>query len=133
MSVGVVLCMIVRDESAVLARCLDSVLPVVDAACLCDTGSVDGTPELAEALLSATDLPYEVHRHEWVDFGANRDRHANIGEGTIGVDGLAPLVGHPRVRDLPLLLEVPGDGDGPRASDVTDATRLLEAGVALYS
>ncbi|HET9017773.1 MAG TPA: glycosyltransferase [Thermomicrobiaceae bacterium] len=74
MSTCVVLCMIVRDESAVLARCLDSVLPVVDAACLCDTGSVDGTPELAEALLSATDLPYEVHRHEWVDFGANRTR-----------------------------------------------------------
>jgi deoxyribonuclease-4 len=68
-----------------------------------------------------------------VDFGANRDRHANIGEGTIGVEGLAPLVGHPRVRDLPLLLEVPGDGDGPRASDVVDATRLVEAGVALYS
>lgn len=68
-----------------------------------------------------------------VDFGANRDRHANLGEGTIGVDGLAPLVGHPRVRDLPLLLEVPGEGDGPRASDVLDATRLWQAGVALYA
>jgi hypothetical protein len=37
------------------------------------------------------------------------------------------------VRDLPLLLEVPGEGDGPRASDVVDARRLVEAGVALYS
>jgi deoxyribonuclease IV len=68
-----------------------------------------------------------------VELGANRDRHANLGEGTIGFGGLEPLVGHPSVRDLPLLLEVPGEGDGPRASDVVDARRLVEAGVALYS
>ena len=56
-----------------------------------------------------------------IELGGNRDRHANIGEGTIGAKGLAPLVGHPRIRDLPLLLEVPGEGDGPRAKDVGDA------------
>ncbi len=68
-----------------------------------------------------------------MDLGANRDRHANLGEGTIGFSGLAPLVGHPLVRDLPLVLEVPGEGDGPRASDVADAERLVAMGVALYS
>lgn len=65
-------------------------------------------------------------------FGSNRDRHANIGEGEIGAAGLAPLVGHPRVRDLPLLLEVPGDGGGPRGEDVAAARAVVEAGVALY-
>ncbi|MDE3064243.1 MAG: deoxyribonuclease IV, partial [Acidobacteriota bacterium] len=67
-----------------------------------------------------------------IELGANRDRHANIGEGTIGAKGLAPLVGHPKVRDLPLLLEVPGVGDGPRAEDVAAARRVVTAGVALY-
>ncbi|MCU1363075.1 MAG: putative endonuclease 4, partial [Acidimicrobiaceae bacterium] len=67
-----------------------------------------------------------------IDFGGNRDRHANIGEGTIGEKGLAPLVGHPRLRDLPLLLEVPGDGDGPRAIDVAIGKRVVDAGIALY-
>ncbi|MGH9020172.1 MAG: deoxyribonuclease IV [Acidimicrobiales bacterium] len=67
-----------------------------------------------------------------IELGGNRDRHANIGEGTIGPAGLAALVGHPRVRDLPLLLEVPGDGEGPRAQDVTIGQRVVAAGVALY-
>ena len=67
-----------------------------------------------------------------VELGANRDRHANIGEGTIGAEGLAALVGHPSVRALPLLLEVPGDGDGPRAIDVAAARDVVHAGIALY-
>ena len=68
-----------------------------------------------------------------IELGGNRDRHANLDEGTIGLAGLAPLVGHPAVRNLPLLLEVPGDGDGPRARDVAQARELVTAGVALYS
>jgi deoxyribonuclease-4 len=67
-----------------------------------------------------------------IELGGNRDRHANIGDGTIGAAGLAPLVGHPKVRDLPLLLEVPGDGGGPRAEDVVAARAVVTAGVALY-
>ena len=65
-------------------------------------------------------------------FGSNRDRHANIDEGEIGSAGLAALVGHPKIRELPLLLEVPGDGDGPRAVDVAAAREVVERGVALY-
>jgi deoxyribonuclease-4 len=67
-----------------------------------------------------------------IELGGNRDRHANIGEGTIGTTGLAPLVGHPSIRNLPLLLEVPGSGDGPRAEDVATAKQVVRAGIALY-
>jgi deoxyribonuclease-4 len=66
-----------------------------------------------------------------VDFGANRDRHENIGDGTIGADGLAALIGHPAIQDVPAILEVPGEGDGPRAEDVTAARGVLDAGLAL--
>ncbi len=58
-----------------------------------------------------------------VAFGANRDRHENIGEGTIGARGLAALLGHPDLQGLPAILEVPGDGDGPRTKDVAKARR----------
>ncbi len=68
-----------------------------------------------------------------IELGGNRDRHANLGEGTIGAKGLAPLLGHPKIRHLPLILEVPGDGDGPRASDVKAAEKIVKAGVALYA
>jgi deoxyribonuclease-4 len=66
-----------------------------------------------------------------VDFGANRDRHENIGDGTIGADGLAALLGHPALQGLPAILEVPGEGDGPRTEDVTAARGVLEAGLSL--
>lgn len=62
--------MIVRDEAAVLERCWASVEPLIDAWVVCDTGSVDGTPELVEQL--GADLPGRLLRHEWVDFGHNR-------------------------------------------------------------
>ena len=68
-----------------------------------------------------------------IDLGGNRDRHANLGEGTIGVDGLAALVGHPKVRGLPLILEVPGDGDGPRAQDVAAARTMVDRGIEMYT
>jgi deoxyribonuclease IV len=68
-----------------------------------------------------------------VAFGANRDRHENIGEGTIGTPGFVALLGHPDLQGLPAILEVPGDGDGPRAADVSKARELQECGVALRS
>jgi deoxyribonuclease-4 len=66
-----------------------------------------------------------------VDLGANRDRHENLGDGTIGADGLAALLGHPGLDGAPALLEVPGEGDGPRRSDITAARSILAAGIAM--
>ena len=47
--------------------------------------------------------------------GSGRDLHENIGEGKIGRAGFEALLARPELRDLPLLLEVPGykiDGAG---------------------
>lgn len=41
------LCMIVKDEEAVLARCLDSAAEIVDEVVVVDTGSSDRTKEIA--------------------------------------------------------------------------------------
>ena len=46
--------------------------------------------------------------------GSNRDRHANIGEGEIGLAGFKNIVNHPEIKDLPLVIETPGfDENGP--------------------
>lgn len=68
-----------------------------------------------------------------VAFGANRDRHANIGAGTIGADGLAALLGHPDLQAVPAVLEVPGDGSGPTAEQVQLAKEVVANGVARRS
>lgn len=64
--------MIVRDEAHVIARCIDSVRPLIDAWCIVDTGSTDGTQELVSSLLD--DLPGELHEIPWQDFAFNRSR-----------------------------------------------------------
>jgi len=46
---------------------------------------------------------------------AHKDRHACLGKGRIGLDALARIVNHPRLRDLPFYLETPNDLDGYRA------------------
>lgn len=111
----------------------------VDTQHLWASGVDYSSVEAAQSVLATIDATLGLGRlrclhlnDSKIDLGGNRDRHANIGEGTIGAKGLAPLVGHPRIRELPLLLEVPGDGDGPRAQDVAAARKVVAAGVRLY-
>jgi deoxyribonuclease-4 len=67
-----------------------------------------------------------------VAFGANRDRHENLGEGTMGPAPLEALLGQPRLQGLPAVLEVPGiDDRGPGLADLAVARRLHRAGLAL--
>ena len=45
--------------------------------------------------------------------GTNKDEHAHIGEGLIGVEGMAAFVNHDSIKELPLILETPTeDGKG---------------------
>lgn len=45
--ISISLCMIVKNEEAVLARCLDSIADLMDEIIIVDTGSDDGTKEIA--------------------------------------------------------------------------------------
>ena len=66
------------------------------------------------------------------EFGSNRDRHENLGDGLIGADGLRWILGCPELQGLPVILEVPGaDGNGPDADNVGRAKRFHEEGLAL--
>ena len=60
--------MIVKNEEAVLARCLDSVRDLVDEIIIVDTGSTDRTKEIAARYTSQIyDFPWES------DFSAARN------------------------------------------------------------
>lgn len=68
MAVKLSLCMIVKDEEKVLARCLDSVRREVDEIVIVDTGSTDGTAALAKKYTDA------VYSFPWTDdFSAARN------------------------------------------------------------
>jgi deoxyribonuclease-4 len=41
--------------------------------------------------------------------GSNRDRHADIGEGHIGLEAFKRIVNHPKLKNLPGIIETPGN------------------------
>ena len=60
-------------------------------------------------------------------FASGVDRHENIGQGHMGLEGFRVIMGHPAFRDVPFLLEVPGDdGKGPDKANLDILKRLRE-------
>jgi deoxyribonuclease IV len=58
--------------------------------------------------------------------GSARDRHANIGEGELGIDGARAFVNEPRFAMLPCVLETPGpDRTGPTAAELELVNQLI--------
>ncbi|HEU5426877.1 MAG TPA: glycosyltransferase [Actinocrinis sp.] len=74
---SICLCMIVKNEAAVIARCLESVRDLLSYWVISDTGSTDGTQDLIRTALDG--IPGELHEEPWLNFGHNRTlnlRHA---------------------------------------------------------
>jgi deoxyribonuclease-4 len=66
--------------------------------------------------------------------GSNRDRHANLGDGELGREGIAAFLSEPRFYGLPALLETPGrEGNGPDAADIAWTRELREEGRSVRS
>jgi deoxyribonuclease-4 len=62
--------------------------------------------------------------------GSCRDRHANLGKGEMGKQGLAAFLSEPRFEGLPAPLETPGPAKkGPDKKEVQAAKRLRQAGL----
>ena len=71
--------MIVKDESAVIERCLKSVLPIVDYWVIVDTGSSDDTKEKIKAVMK--NCPGELYSRPWVNFEHNRNEALELIKG----------------------------------------------------
>jgi glycosyltransferase involved in cell wall biosynthesis len=67
---AICLCMIVKNEAGIIARCLESVRDLIDYWVISDTGSDDDTKALIQQRLK--DIPGELHDDPWVNFGHNR-------------------------------------------------------------
>ena len=65
--------MIVKNESKIIIRMLESVLPIIDTFCICDTGSTDNTVELIQQYFSSKNVVGVVLSEPFVDFAYNRN------------------------------------------------------------
>ncbi len=59
---------------------------------------------------------------------SRRDRHALVGEGEIGLEGIERIVNHPTLRALPFILEVPVDHPSEYGEQARLVRSLRESG-----
>lgn len=60
-------------------------------------------------------------------FGSHKDRHERIGEGTLGLEALAAVINHPKLRQLPFFLETPNELPGYAEEIALLRSRYVEA------
>jgi deoxyribonuclease-4 len=72
------------------------------------------TPEGLEAVLREMDRAFGLEKLKLIHandsrypLGSRKDRHEHLGRGHIGLEGFRLVVNHPKLRDLPFILETP--------------------------
>jgi glycosyltransferase involved in cell wall biosynthesis len=66
------LTMIIKNESKIIERCLETALPICTYMTICDTGSTDNTCEIVETFFKKHHVRGTLYHHEWKNFGYNR-------------------------------------------------------------
>jgi glycosyltransferase involved in cell wall biosynthesis len=65
--------MIVKDEAAIIERCLAAAAPWIDAYAIHDTGSSDGTPDIVQSFFERSAIPGRVTHGHFDDFAQARN------------------------------------------------------------
>ncbi|MDM5239029.1 glycosyltransferase family 2 protein [Bacillus cereus] len=99
------LCMIVKNESRIMERCLNATKSIVDFVSICDTGSTDNTPEIIENWCKENEIPGTVHHEPFKNFGYNRSLAVSLAQKTY------PEADYLLILDADMILEVGLDFD----------------------
>lgn len=70
----ILLIMMVKNESKIIERCINSTLGIIDGICVCDTGSTDNTVSLLDDIIARSGKPGKVYHCEFKNFGYNRTK-----------------------------------------------------------
>lgn len=132
------LTMIVRDESAIIERCLAAAMPWIDAYAIHDTGSSDGTADIVASFFERHGIPGRVTHGRFDDFAQARNESLNAGRETAAAHDVDYLLLCD--ADMELVVEDPAFRDsltadayllGQRASGLHYANvRLLRVGAS---
>jgi deoxyribonuclease-4 len=114
-----------------LGVCLDSCHLLASGYDIRTAEKLGGVLDDLDAVLGLERLG-SLHDNDSVtELGSNRDRHANLGEGEIGPDGIAAFLSEPRFDGLPVIFEGPGaTGKAVEKADIDNAKDLRERGLA---
>ncbi len=107
-----------------LGICLDSCHWYVSGVDVTDRDALDAALREVDERIGLERLRVLHANDSKAPLGSNRDRHDNIDEGVMG-EGLGVFLAHPKVQELPVVLEVPGvDGHGPNAEEIQKLREL---------
>lgn len=74
--------------------------------------NLDGVLEEFDSKIGLERLKAVHLNDSMTPFNSRKDRHAKIGEGTIGLDAIARIINHPKLSSLPFYLETPNELSG---------------------
>lgn len=89
--------MIVKNESRIIKRLFDSVLPIIDTYCICDTGSTDNTIELIGEYFKEKGISGKVIQEPFKNFCHNRN---------VALQGCVGMSDYVLLLDADMILEV---------------------------
>lgn len=72
--------MIVKNESAIIERCLNSLVDQIDYWVIVDTGSTDNTQQIIKDFMQKHNIPGELVERPWVNFSHNRSEALELAE-----------------------------------------------------
>lgn len=61
-----------------------------------------------------------------VPWGSNRDRHADIGDGYIGLEAFGRIINHPKLKNLPGIIETPGNKEKTEVDNLKILKSLIK-------
>lgn len=76
------LCMIVKNESKIIERCLNAAKSIIDFVSICDTGSTDHTLEIIGNWCRENSIPSTLHQEPFKNFGYNRTLAVSLAQKT---------------------------------------------------
>ena len=68
----IVLILMIKNESKIIRRCIDTVIDFVDAFCITDTGSTDNTLEIIDDIIKTSSKPGKRYSTTFDNFGFTR-------------------------------------------------------------
>jgi deoxyribonuclease-4 len=112
-----------------LGVCLDTCHALAAGYRVDTAGGIDALLEAIHSLFGLGRLGAVHLNDSRYPLGSRRDRHANIGEGEIGLEGFRHLMNSPGLDNVPLLLETPlGDDEQGHRRDLETLRGLVADG-----
>ena len=92
-----------------LGVCLDTAHVFASGYDLRGKKTIDATIKEFDTVIGLKNLKLIHLNDSLAPFGNKKDRHADIGDGEIGIDNISLILNHSQLKNIPMILETPGD------------------------